>query len=71
MTSARGLVHNFTFTFDDTNYDVWKFYMLDYFRSMHSHVKQILDMGFSPPKDSQNPTLEEVQADRGRQCMRM
>ena len=59
MTSARGLVHNTTFTFDGTNYDAWKFYMLDYFRGMHPHVEQILDIGFSPPKDPQNPTFEE------------
>ncbi|KAK1647190.1 hypothetical protein QYE76_064995 [Lolium multiflorum] len=28
-------------------------------RGMHPHVEQILDMGFSPPKDPQNPTFEE------------
>jgi hypothetical protein len=33
--------------------------MLDYFRGMHPHVEQILDMGFSPPKDPQNPSFEE------------
>ncbi|KAK1602282.1 hypothetical protein QYE76_008131 [Lolium multiflorum] len=59
MTSARGLVHISPFTFDGTNYDAWKFYMLDYFRDMHPHVERILDMGFSPPKDPQNPTFEE------------
>ena len=57
--SARGLVHNNTFIFDVTNYDVWKIYMLDYFRGMHPHMEQILDMGFSPPKDPQNPSFEE------------
>ena len=59
MTLARGLVHISTFTFDGTNYDAWKFYMLDYFRGMHLLVEKILDMGFSPPKDPQNPSFEE------------
>ena len=57
--SFRELVHNPTLKFDGTNYDVWKIYMLDYFWGMHPHMEQILDMGFSPPKDPQNPSFEE------------
>ena len=57
--SARGLVHDDTFIFDGTNYDVWKIRMLTHFRIMDPHIERILDMGFSPPKDSQNLSLEE------------
>jgi hypothetical protein len=57
--SARGLVHNNTFIFDGTNYDIWKTYMLNHFRGMDPNIERILDMGFSPPKDSQNLYLEE------------
>ena len=57
--STRGLMHNKPFIFDGTNYDVWKFCMLDYFRSMDPTIERILDMGFYPPKDPQNLSLEE------------
>jgi hypothetical protein len=57
--SARGLVHNDTFIFDGTNYDIWKTCMLNYFQGMDQNKERILDMGFSPPKDSQSLSLEE------------
>jgi hypothetical protein len=56
--SARGLVHNDTFIFNGTNYDTWKIHMLNYFWVMDPTMEQIVDMGFSPPKDSQNLSLE-------------
>jgi hypothetical protein len=57
--SARGLVHNNTFIFDGTNYDTWKIQMLNYFRVMDPTMEQIVDTGFSPPKDTQNLSLED------------
>ena len=57
--SLSDLVHDPTFHFDGTNYDVWKIRMLNYFRVMDPHTEQFVEMGFSPPKDPQNPTLEE------------
>jgi hypothetical protein len=57
--SARGLVHNNTFIFDGTNYDIWKTCMLNHFQGMDPNIERILDMGFSPPKDSQSLSLEE------------
>jgi hypothetical protein len=57
--SAGGLVHNDTFIFDGTNYDIWKNFMLNHFCDMDPNIETILDMGFSPPKDSQNLSLEE------------
>jgi hypothetical protein len=57
--SARGLVHNDTFIFHGTNYDIWKICMLNHFREMDPNIVRILDMGFSPPKDSQSLSLEE------------
>jgi hypothetical protein len=57
--SARGLVHNNTFIFNGTNYDTWKIHMLNYFQVMDPTMEQIVDMGFSPPKDSQNLSLED------------
>jgi hypothetical protein len=57
--SARELVHNDTFIFDGTNYDIWKICMLNHFHDMDPNIERILDMGFSPPKDSQNLSLEE------------
>ena len=56
----RELVHDPTFIFDDTNYDVWKIRMLNLFRAMGpKNFKSIVDMGFPPPKDSQELSLED------------
>jgi hypothetical protein len=57
--SARGLVHKNTFIFDGTNYNIWKTCMLIHFRGMNPNIERILDMDFSPPKDSQSLSLEE------------
>ena len=57
--STRGLVHNKPLIFNGTNYDAWKIHMLDYFRVMDPNIELILDMGFSPPKDPQNLSLED------------
>jgi hypothetical protein len=57
--SARGLVHDDTFIFDGTNYDIWKIHMLNYFWVMDPTMEQIVDTSFSPPKDSQNLSLED------------
>ena len=59
IMSTRGLVHNDTLIFDGTNYDVWKIRMLDHFRVIDPSMERIVDMGFSPPTDSQNPSLED------------
>ena len=57
--SLSDLVHDPTFHFDGTNYNAWKIRMLTYFRVMDPHMEKIVEMGFCPPKDPQNPTLEE------------
>ena len=57
--SARGLVHDDTFIFDGINYDVWKICMLSHFWDIDPHMEKILDIGFSPPMDSQNLSLED------------
>ena len=56
----RELVHNPTFIFDGTNYDVWKIRMLNLFRAMGpNYIMSIVDVSFSPPKDSQELSLED------------
>ena len=58
--SFRELVHNPIFKFDGTNYDVWKIRMLNLFRVMGpNYIKSIVDMGFSPPMDSQELSIED------------
>ena len=58
--SFRELVHDPTFIFDGTNYDVWKIRMLNLFRDIGpNYIKCIVDVGFSPPKDSQELSLED------------
>ena len=52
-------MHDPTFIFDDTNYDVWKICMLNIFRDIDPILKSIVDMGFYPPKYSQNLSLED------------
>jgi hypothetical protein len=56
---ASELVHNDTFIFNVTNYDTWKIHMLNYFWVMDPTMEQIVDMSFSPPKNSQNLSLED------------
>ena len=57
--SFRELVHDPTFRFDGTNYDVWKICMINNLRTIDPNFKRIVDMGFSPPKDSQKLSLED------------
>ena len=57
--SFRELVHDPTFIFDGTNYDVWKIRMLNLFTDIDPILKSIVDMDFSPPKDSQKLSLED------------
>ena len=58
--SFRELVHDPTFIFDGTNYDVWKICMLNLFRAMGpNYIKSIVDVGFSPLKDSEELSLED------------
>jgi hypothetical protein len=37
--SARGLVHNDTFIFDGTNYDIWRIRMLNHFWVMDPNIE--------------------------------
>ena len=56
----RELVHDPTFIFNGTNYDVWKIRMLNLFRAMGpNYIKRIVDVSLSPPKDSQELSLED------------
>ena len=57
--SSSGLVHNDTFIFDGTNYDVWRIRMLNIFRVMDPNIERILDMVFSLPKDPKILSLED------------
>ena len=58
--SFRELVHDPTFIFDGTNFDVWKIRMLNLFRAMGpNYVKRIVDVCLSPPKDSHELSLED------------
>ena len=44
--SFRDLVHDPTFIFDGTNYNVWEIRMLNLFRDIDPILKSIVDMGF-------------------------
>ena len=58
--SFRELVHDPTYIFDGTNYDVWKIRMLNLFRAIGpKYIERIIDVGFPPPKDSQELSLED------------
>ena len=57
--SFRELVHDPNFIFDGINDDVWKIRILNLLRDMDPNIKRIVDMGFSPPKDSQKLSLED------------
>jgi hypothetical protein len=45
-------VHDDTFVFQGTNYDICKIHMLNYFWVMDPTMEQIVDTSFSPPKVS-------------------
>ena len=57
--STRGLGFSHTLSFDGTNFDVWVIRMLNLFRVMDPNLEQIVDIGFSPPKDPQRLSLED------------
>jgi hypothetical protein len=57
--SVRELLHNDTVIFNGTNYDAWKIHMLNYFWIIDPTTEQIVDTGFSHPKDTQNLSLED------------
>ena len=57
--STRGLGFFDTLSFDGTNFDVWVIHMLNHFWAIDPCLERIVDMGFSPPKDSQNLSLED------------
>ena len=57
--SARGLVHNDNVIFDGTNYEIWKIYVLNILRGISPDIEQILELGFSSPKDPQNRSHEK------------
>src|ERR1041385_5882041 len=58
--STRGLGFTDTLSFDGTYFDAWKIRMLNYFRAIDPCLERIVDMGFSPPKDTQNLSLEDA-----------
>ena len=52
-------MHDPTYIFDGTNYGVWKIRMLNLFRAIGpNYIKRIV-VGFPPPKDSQELSLED------------
>ena len=57
--SASSIVHNDTFIFDGSNYLLWKKLMLCKLRTLCPNIEQFLDVGFSPPMDPQNLSLED------------
>src|SRR5664279_4070970 len=57
--SSSGLVHNDTFKFDGTNYILWSNRMLCKLRALCPYIERFLDVGFSPPVDPQNLSLED------------
>ena len=60
--SLRELVHDPTFMFDGTNYDIWKIRMLNIFRAMGpNYIKSIVHMFFSPPMDSQELSIKDAE----------
>ena len=53
-------MHDPTYIFDGTNYDVWKIHMLNHFRAIGpNYINRIVDVGFPPPKGSQELSLED------------
>jgi hypothetical protein len=52
-------VHNDIIIFDDTNYMFWKNCMLSNLRTLCPNIERFLDVGFSPPMDLQNLSIED------------
>src|SRR4051794_6311792 len=57
--SASSIVHNGTIIFDDTNYILWRNCLLCNLRTLCPNIEKFLDVGFSPPMDPQNLSLED------------
>src|ERR1041385_3162845 len=57
--STRVLGFIDTLSFDGTNFDARKICMLNYFRGIDPCMERIVDVGFSPPNDTQNLSLED------------
>ena len=57
--SASNLVHNDTIIFVGTNYHLWRNCLLCKLRTLCPNIEQFLDVGFSPPMDPQNLSLED------------
>src|SRR3954470_1701987 len=57
--SASSIVHNDTIIFDGTNYALWRNFLLYNLRTLCPNIEQFLDVGFSPPMDPQNLSLED------------
>ena len=56
---SASIVHNDTFIFDGSNYLLWKKLMLCKLRTLCPNIEQFLDVGFSPPMDPQNLSIED------------
>jgi hypothetical protein len=57
--SASYLVHNDTIIFDGTNYMLWRNCMLSNLWTLCPNIERFLDLGFSPPMDLQNLSIED------------
>ena len=57
--SFRELVHDPTFIFDSTNFNVSKTHMLSHLRVLDTNIERIVDIGFSPAKDYESMILED------------
>jgi hypothetical protein len=56
---ASYLVHNDAIIFYGTNYMLWRNHMLSNLRTLCPNIERFLDVGFSPPMDPQNLSLED------------
>ena len=57
--SASSIVHNDTIIFDGTNYLLWRNRLLCNLRTLCPNIERFVDVGFSPPMDPQNLSLED------------
>src|SRR4051794_30946014 len=57
--SASNIVHNDTIIFNDTNYLLWRNRLFYNLRTLCPNIERFLDVGFSPPMDPQNLSLED------------